>query len=290
VLPLLHIGVGGPTWVDWTFHIDAILLVIALEWGYLYAIHDLRPTISDAGRVRRSQQLYFHAGVATLFVAGGSPLHDLGEQYWLSAHMTQHLLLTLVAPPLLIAGIPGWLWAWPLRNRRVFAVAHLLTRPLLAFAIFNAVQLLTHLPPAVDLSLHVGAFHFFVHAMLVVTALLMWWPILSPVPELPRLSYPGQMAYLFLQSLLPSVIVAFITFSDHVVYGFYADAPRLLGLSAITDQQTAGGIMKLGGSLILWSFIGVAFFKWYQHEQAQQVEPSWPEVERELEELGLTRK
>jgi len=290
VFPLLHIGVGGPAWLNWVVHPDAILLVLALEGAYLYAINGLRPLLSDAGRVRRSQQALFHAGVLVLFLAAGSPLHDLGEEYLLSAHMTQHLLLTLVAPPMLIAGIPDWLWRAPLRDRRVFAGARLLTRPLVAFAAFNAVQLFIHLPEAVDLSLRVGAFHFFVHATLVVTAMLMWWPVLSPLPELPRLSYPLQMGYLFLQSLLPAVIVAFITFSDHVVYDFYAEAPRLWGISHLTDQQIAGGIMKLAGSLILWSFIGVAFFRWYQHEQAEAKGPSWQEIEGELEELGLTRK
>lgn len=289
MLPLLHIGVGGPAWLGW-ISLEGLLLVIVLEWGYLYAIHDLRPRISDAGRVRRSQQLLFHAGAATVLFAAASPLHYVGEQYWLSAHMTQHLLLTLVAPPLLLAGIPGWLWQWPLRNPQVFYVARWLTRPVLAFALFNTVQVLTHLPPMVELSLENGAFHFAVHGTLVVTAMLMWWPILSSVPELPRLSYPLQMAYLFLQSLLPAVIVGFVTFADSVVYDFYADAPRLLGVSALEDQQLAGGIMKLAGSIILWSFIGVAFFKWYQHDQAQEAEPSWPEIEQELEELGLTRK
>ena len=290
MLPLLHVGIGGPTWLDWSVHLDAVLLVIALEWGYLYAIHDLRPRLSDAGRVRRSQQVLFHAGVLTLFLAGGSPLHDVGEQYLLSAHMVQHALFTLVAPPLLIAGVPAWLWQACLRDARVFFAARWLTRPLLAFALFNAALLLSHLPPVVDLALNVGAFHFAVHATLVVTAFLMWWPVLSPLPELPRLSYPLQMAYLFLQSLLPAVIVSFITFADSPVYEFYAEAPRLWGISPLADQQIGGGIMKLSGSLILWSFIGLAFYRWYQHEQAQAEGPSWPEVEQELEELGLTKK
>jgi putative membrane protein len=112
--------------------------------------------------------------------------------------------------------------------------------------------------------------------------------VLSSVPELPRMSYPAQMAYLFLQSLLPSVIASFVTFADRAVYSFYAEAPRLWGISPIADQQIAGGIMKVVGSLIIWSFIGVAFFRWYEQEQSQSGDPRWDEVEEELERIGIS--
>jgi putative membrane protein len=290
MLPLLHVGVGGPDWLDWSLHIDALLLCAVLGYAYYYAVTALRPRISDAGRVKRSQLLLFSAGLGALYLAGGTPLHDLGEEYLLSAHMMQHLLFTLVAPPLLIAGTPTCLWQWLLLRPAVLPVARLLTRPLVTMAVFNAVLLLTHLPPTVDLALHVGAFHFAVHAALVITAAMMWWPILSPLPELPRLSPPLQMGYLFLQSLLPSVMASFITFADRVVYPFYANAPRLWHISPIADQQIAGGLMKLLGSLILWSFMGYVFFKWYNQEEAESRGPRWEEVEQELEELGLAKK
>jgi putative membrane protein len=166
-------------------------------------------------------------------------------------------------------------------------VARVLTHPLLAFAVFNATLLLTHLPPVVDLSLRHHFFHLFVHGALVATALLMWWPILSSVPELPAISYPAQMAYLFLQSLLPAVMASFITFSDSVVYSFYGDAPRIWGISPIADQQIAGGIMKLLGTLIIWSFMAVVFFRWYGVEEAEARGPRWSEVQEELDRLGL---
>ena len=290
MVPLLHVGVGGPDWLDWSLHIDAILLCAVLGYGYYYAITKLRPRISDAARVKRSQVLLFSAGLLALYAAGGTPLHDLGEEYLLSAHMAQHLLFTLVAPPLLIAGTPTWLWRWLLLRPVVLPVARFLTRPLLAMAVFNAVLLLTHLPPTVDLALHIGAFHFAVHAVLVVTAMMMWWPVLSPLPALPRLSPPLQMGYLFLQSLLPAVMASFITFADRPVYEFYREAPRLWGISPLTDQQIAGGLMKLLGSLILWSFMVVVFFQWYAREEAEAQTPRWEEVERELHELGLAKK
>jgi putative membrane protein len=118
----------------------------------------------------------------------------------------------------------------------------------------------------------------------------MWWPVVSPLDELPRLSPPLQMGYLFLQSLLPSVMASFITFSDRAVYPVYQHAPRLLGITPIEDQQMAGGLMKVLGSIILWSIMSYVFFQWYNREQAETEAPSWREVEQELEELGLAKK
>jgi len=287
LLPLLHLGVGGPRWLDWSIHVDAIVLCIVLGWAYYYAMVELRPRVPDAPRVRRSQVWLFALGVLALFVAGGTPLHNLSEQYWLSAHMVQHLVFTLAAPPLLIAGTPAWLWTWLFKRPVVFPAMRVLTQPVVAFSIFNGMVLLTHLPPTVDLALHNALFHFSVHAALVLSAMLMWWPILSPMPELPRLSPPLQLGYLFVQSILPAVMASFITFADRPVYTFYANAPRLFGVSPIQDQQVAGGLMKLIGSLVLWSFMAAVFFKWYGREEAAEKEPRWDEVEAELSELGL---
>jgi len=283
-------NIAGYEWLDWHLHPDVVLLLALLVGVYLYCVTNLRRRISDAGRVKRSQAVTFSLGVLVLYIAAGTPVHDLSERYLLSVHMFQHLLFTLVAAPLLLAGTPAWLWRWLLRDARLLRVARLLTHPLVALAVFNGVLLLTHLPPVVDLALRQHAFHLFVHALLVASGLLMWWPILSEVPELPRLSYPLQMGYLFLQSLLPAVMAAFITFSDRVVYPFYAEAPRIGGLSPTEDQQVGGLIMKLLGSLILWSFIAVAFFKWFEREEAEARGPRWREVEEELDRIGLTRK
>jgi putative membrane protein len=98
------------------------------------------------------------------------------------------------------------------------------------------------------------------------------------------------MTYLIAQSLLPAVIASFITFSQTAVYDFYAEAPRVWGISAVEDQQIAGGLMKTTGTLILWSFVAVAFFKWYAKEEAEAKGPAWSEVEEELREMGLEKR
>lgn len=103
-------------------------------------------------------------------------------------------------------------------------------------------------------------------------AMLMWWPVLSPAPELPRLSPPAQMMYLFVQSLVPAVLGAFITFSTEILYPAYAAAPRIWGISPVTDQQMGGLIMKVLGTLVLWGVVTVVFFKWAGQEQSQSEE------------------
>ncbi len=287
LLPLLH-AASGPYQFHWSLHPDVVLLCIFVEAAYLYTVAQLRDVISDAGRVRRSQVLMFSGGVLAVYLVAGTPVHDISEQYLLSIHMVQHTVFTVVAAPLLLAGIPAWVWQALLRQRGMLPIARRLVHPVVAFALFNAVTVLTHLPVAVNYSLNHHWFHFSVHATLLVSAMIMWWPILSNVPELPHISAPLQMAYLFLQSILPTVIAAFVSFAETAVYSFYVQAPRMWGLTAVEDQQLGGGLMKLIGSLIYWGLIALVFFQWYNREQAAEREPHWDEVEEELAQLGLT--
>jgi putative membrane protein len=276
----LHIA--GYEWLDWSAHLDVVLICVLLEGWYLYVVTQMRPRSVDAAPVKRRQVVLFSLGVLALYAAAGSPLHNLSENYLASAHMIQHVLLTLIAAPLLLAGVPGWLWQALLRTPGAMRIAKPLTRPVVAFALFNMALLMLHLPQTIDLQLRVHFFHLFVHVTLVGTALLMWWPILSPIKELPRLNPPMQMGYLFLQSLLPAVMASFITFSDVVVYEFYADAPRIWGMTAIDDQQIAGGSMKLMGTIILWTYMTVVFFRWYSQEERDEKESHWDEADAEL--------
>jgi putative membrane protein len=287
-LPLLHIGTGGPGWFQWSIQLDVLLLCIVLLYGYFYIVSSLRYRVIDAGRVKRSQIVYFTAGVAVIYFAAGGPLHDLADGRLVSAHMLQHLLLMMVVPPLFLAGIPSWVWQALLRRPGVLATGKLITKPLIALGLVNAVFLFTHLPEAVDLQLKSSVFHLSVHTFQVIAGILMWWLILSPVAELPRLTYPLQMGYLFLQSLIPSVFAGVFTFAEGAVYDAYAQP--YWGIEVIEDQQISAAIMKMGGTLILWSFIGYAFFKWFAKEEAEARGPRLSDLEQELQEMGLSPK
>jgi putative membrane protein len=275
-------------WYTWHLHPDVITLCIGLLVAYWYAVTIWRPHLPDAGRVKRRQVAYYVTGVAVIYTAGGTPLHDLSEEWLLSAHMLQHLLFSLVAAPLLLAGVPTWLWEALLLRKVVYPVAKVVLHPLVTIAFFNAVIVITHLPEAMNFTLNHHWFHFCVHVLIVSSSLMMWFPIITNVPRLPHLTYPFQMAYLFIQSLIPSVVGSFITFSTSPVYSFYERAPRLWGMSAVTDQQIGALVMKLVGSLILWAFIGVAFFKWYKREEDESKGLALADVEVELQQMGLT--
>lgn len=270
-----------------------------LAGGYLWAVHSVGGRLGE--RATRGQLGCWMAGVATLWVASYWPLHDLAERYLYSAHMVQHMLMSLVAPPLLLAGTPAWLARWVLSPRWLMATVRTLSRPVAALVLFNTYLVVGHWTAVVDFSLRSEPGHFGLHTLLVLTSIVMWMPVLSPLPEIRRLGPPMAMLYLFLQSIVPTVPASFLTLSDGVIYRIYATFPRIWGLSPIDDQRIAGLIMKLAGGLILWGFIAAIFFRWALREQEAdrmarrrglQRMPSdgavltWEEVEATFERLG----
>jgi putative membrane protein len=272
----------------WHAHVDVWLLFGSLIVAYLIACRRHQRIAGEPTPGRR--KAFFLIGMGVLFVGADWPVHDLAERYLYSMHMTQHMLFSLVAPPLLIAGIPAWLMRDLLGLRPVARAFRFVTRPLVALLVFNGVLLFTHWPEVVNASVQSEWIHFGLHVVLVASALAMWWPVMSPLPELPPLSAPGQMLYLFLQSLAPTIPASFLTFGDHLLYPVYATFPRIWGIGALTDQMLSGLIMKLIGGAILWGFIAAIFFRWYEQERRQDGWDAsrWAGVEREIR-AGMTR-
>ena len=266
----------------WHLHLDVWLLFASVEALYLVVLRRRRLSTGSRGASARKVTL-FSLGVAVLWFGADWPLHDLAERYLYSMHMVQHLLFTLVAPPLLIAGLPDWLLREILRPRAVSRVVRFLTRPLVALIVFNGVLLFSHWPAVVDASVRSEPLHFGLHVLIVASAFVMWWPVMSPLPEMPALPAPGQMLYLFLQSLAPTVPASFLTFGSTPLYPVYASFPRIWGIDALTDQLIAGLTMKLAGGLILWGFIAAIFFRWFAQEQRDGWDTlQWRNFEREI--------
>jgi putative membrane protein len=197
-LALLHTA-ARIEWSSFTVHWSTVVglagLAVLYEWSAVRA--------TRLGTPRRAP---FYAGLATIFFALNGWLHDLSDYYLFSAHMVQHLLLTLVAPPLLIAGTPGWMLRPALGSPVSASVARWLTKPAHCFAIFNVVLAGWHLPPMYNLAMAHHAVHIVQHLTFIAAAVLMWWPVMSPLPELPRLSYPAQMLYCFALSIPMSLV------------------------------------------------------------------------------------
>jgi putative membrane protein len=276
----------------WHPHPDVWLLLGIPLVGYFLALRRLGPRYAAPGQevATRGQKTAFVLGVATLWIASDWPIHELAEHsmYWV--HMVQHLLQALVAPPLLLIGTPAWMARAILRPRGVLRLARTLARPIPALLLFNAVIALIHWPEVVNLMVRSELAHVGFHTLIVGTALLMWTPVFSPLLEIPRLPYPLQMLYLFLQSLLPTVPASFMTFADSPLFDAYIGLARPWGMSAVTDQMIAGLTMKIVGGLILWAVIAHLFFKWYRQEETEGSDAlQWRDVERELDRLGTRR-
>ena len=267
----------------WHPHPDVWLLIAVLEGGYLWAVRRW------GGSATRRQVVTFTAGVATIWIASDWPVHDLAERYLLSVHMTQHLLLSLVAPPLMLLGTPAWLLRRVVSPRPINWVVRNLARPIPAIILFNLVIAVSHTPAVMNAMLEHHPWHFVGHAALFLSATIMWWPVVSPLPEMPTLSYPAKMVYLFVQSLLPTIPASFLTFGSTPVYAFYTHVPRIWGISVMTDQLIAGLMMKLVGGAILWGVMSVVFFRWAALEDKGWDALAWHAVERDVR-TGLRRR
>jgi putative membrane protein len=276
--------------VTWHPHPDVWLLIALLIGGYMWALSSLGPKYAAGEEpATRSQKLWFFGGVFILWIAADAPIHDISEDYLFSVHMAQHTLFSLVAPPMLLLGIPRWLYRVMLPPR-VLAVIHRITKPLLALLLFNLVVVVTHAPPLVNLSVRSEPAHFLLHSTLFLSAAIMWLPVVQPFPMTARLTDPGKMLYLFGQSILPTVPASFLTFAQEPIFSSYASFPRLWGISAETDQMVAGLLMKIGGGLLLWAVIAVIFFKWHAREERGTAESvSWDDFEHELQAWKLRR-
>lgn len=250
-------------------HFDVIGVVIALVGFYVFGLTRLAPRHAPHGEpaVTRRQVAWFAAGIVLLLAVDTWPIHDIAEGSLYSFHMIQHLVMALIVPAALLKGTPWWLLR--LLVKPILPVLRILTRPIVALLVFNGIFALIHAPVIVEAMLTNELVHFTFHLSLLGSAFVMWWPVIGPIPDLPKLTPLMSMGYLFLQSLIPTIPASFLTFADEPVYEIYETLPRLWGLSVLDDQLIAGLIMKIGGGAILWTVIAVVFFTWaFEEERA----------------------
>lgn len=253
----------------WEPHPDVWLLVGLLAAGYAIAVVRVGPRLAAPGTpvVTPLQLTCWVSGLVALLVASDWPVHDLGERYLFSVHMLQHLVYSIIAAPLLLLGTPAWLARLVLSPLWLLRTVRYLARFIPATILFNAVVVFTHIPAVVDAALHNGLVHFGIHALVLLSALIVWMPLASPLPEVPRFAPLMRMLFLFLQSVVPTVPASFLTFGERPLYQFYDDVPRLWDLSAVDDMRVAGLIMKIGAGVALWVIIAIVFFRWYAAEE-----------------------
>lgn len=241
-------------------HLEIWVLIIGLLIAFVYAIRVVGPKVVHSGEViSRKQIRTFSLMIFLLLISTDWPLHDIAEEYLYSMHMLQHTILTYIIPPLALLAIPEWLFRLLVGQGRAYRVIRFLTRPVIAAVTYNAVLLITHIPALVNRSAAGGPLHYSLHVLLVASALMLWTPICGPAKEW-RMSYGAMMVYLFCTSLVPSIPAGWLTFAEGSVYNHYDTPVRVWGMSVLSDQQLAGGIMKLGGAVFLWALIITIFF------------------------------
>jgi putative membrane protein len=244
------------------FHPEVWILVAFLTGAYIYMVRVIGPKAVPAGQpaVSRFNIGCFVGAMVMLWVASDWPVHDIGEEYLYSMHMLQHMMLSYFLPPLVLMATPEWLLRVLVGNGRFYRVVVFFTKPVIAAVLFNAVVIITHIPGVVSASVDNGPLHYTLHFAVVIFSLLMWMPVVGPFPEL-QMTPLGKCIYLFLQSLVPTIPAAWLTFADDAVYRTYDQPVRVWGMSVTVDQQLAGAIMKTGGGIFLWAVIIYIFFK-----------------------------
>jgi putative membrane protein len=258
-LALLHTS-ARLSWTEFSVHPSTVIGIAGLgvlyEYGARVAVRGPRPV----------QRWYYYLALVAMFFSLNGWLHDLSDSYLFSAHMVQHLSLAFVIAPLMIMGVTGDMLRPLIKHRAVRSVAEWVTAPTRCFAIFNVVVAGWHLPPMYNYALSHHPIHIVQHLMFLAASVVMWWPVLSPLPELPRLSYPGQMLYLFLLSIPMAIISVYIAYADTILYPMYASAPRVWGISPMNDQMIGGLIMWIPGGFFFYTIISVVFFRWQQRD------------------------
>ena len=255
-IALLHVG-ARLSWTTFTVHPSTVIGLAAL--GALYA---WRARAADAPPIGRTRPALFGSALVLMFLSLNGWLHDLSDSYLFSAHMVQHLLLAMGVAPLMVMGTPGWMLRPMVARPAIAAIARRLSNPITCFAIFNVVLIGWHLPPLYNAAMAHHSLHIVQHLILLAASVIMWWPVLSPMPELPRLSYPGQMLYLFLMTIPMSLISVSIAYSGSILYPIYASAPRVMHLSPMEDQLLGGLTMWIPGGLYFFAVISVIFLRW----------------------------
>ena len=253
----------------WNIHPSIPIGLAVLCAAYILAAGPLRRRFPPGPPLDGLRAWTFGLGIAVFFLALTGPIHDLSDSYLFSVHMIQHLIITLVAPPLILMGTPDWMVRPLVARRGVWPVFRFLTRAPIAFVIPSLTLAIWHAPPLYSATLMDLPTHIFEHLLFISTAFLMWWPVLSPMREM-RLKPAQQMLYLVLLTLPMKALGAALTMQNDVLYPAYALAPRVYGISPMDDQKLGGLLMWLPSGSVLWGAAAIIFFRWWNADQRAQ--------------------
>jgi cytochrome c oxidase assembly factor CtaG len=257
----------------WSFDPTVQVPLLAAAVGYVSAVRAVnRAHPANPVPVRRS--VAFLLGIAAIELALQSPIEHYDTTLF-SVHMVQHILLTLIAAPLIAGGAPITLllrFARPeVRRRWILPVLHsrvvrAVTHPVISWLVFAAVMWGTHFSPVFNASLEDPLLHQLEHAGYLIAALLFWWPIVGLDPSPWRLPYPIRAMYAFLQMPQNTFLALAIYSASDPMYPHYATLARTWGPTVLEDQQMAGGLMWIVGDLVFLVAILFVVAQWMRQE------------------------
>ena len=267
-------------WSEWALASPLTAVLAFLLGVYLLGLYRLnsRARTSGAAPISAWRVALTLLGFAALTFSLIGPADVFAEDLFF-VHMIQHLLLTLVAAPLLLAASPvaAYLWSFPpnLRHRVAGSLARRgkagrilrkLTFPKAAIIVYILTMYAWHLPVMYEAAIHNEALHYVEHLMFFGAALLFWWPIAGPAPMRSPLTYPQRLLYLMLAFTPSAALGAGLTLIGTTLYDHYETTPMHWGIEAGEDQNIGGLIMWVPGSFILFGAATVLFFKWSELE------------------------
>ena len=263
--------------LDWTFEPAVVLPLVAaaIAWSRIVGRID---RAHPANPVPRRRTVAFLGGLGAIAVALLSGIERYDTTLF-SIHMVQHLLLAMVAAPLIALGAPITTLlraATPdVRRRLILPILHsrllrVLSFPVIAWLVFAGVMWGSHFSPLFDAALENPAIHDFEHALYLGAGLLFWWPAVGLDPSPWRMSHPVRTMYVFLQMPQNTFLAVTILNSTVVLYAHYATTIRTWGPSVLEDQQIAGGVMWLTGDILFLAEMAAILAGWMLHEKARE--------------------
>jgi len=246
---------------DWTVYAGLLALLLGHAW------------LARGRDLPRIRSFYFGLGLLCIWLALETPIDTLSDHYLNSVHMFQHVLLGVVAPPLLLLGLNREMAAVIARVPGVRAV----TEPVPAQVIAGAVMLMWHLPPLYDTALHWEDLHIVEHLTFIGAGVVLFWPVLEATSTEARWRMsPGvRLVYLLLATLPQDAVALALMFSRVPFYEFYTHAPRLIvGFTALIDQTIAGAVLMIFGKVTMGVAAGVVFYRWFgaEHRADREIE------------------
>jgi cytochrome c oxidase assembly factor CtaG len=228
-------------WSDWSWDPPIVVGLGLTILGYVWVARRFPP--------RRWQRVYFGAGILALVIALLSPL-DAGSAYLFTLHMIQHMLLVLVAPPLLALAIPPALLGRLYQQPRLARALRVVWSPSTSLILFNGVLVFWHLPFAYDATLRSAWVHAGEHLSFVVAGMIFWGVIVSPAPKLVRASYGLRLGLVVGANLVNFIVGFALAFAGRPLYRHYTEVARLWGLTPLDDLRLGGGVMWVMGQMM----------------------------------------